>query len=415
MKDQKIKMSLVLPIYNVEQYLPECLDSVAKQAMDGLEIICVNDGSTDGGLGIIEEYAEKDNRIQIITKENGGLGAARNTGFDAATGEYIWFVDSDDLIAPNACQKVYSHAKENESDIVLIDVGLYWGKINPVLDFLDTKKYKKMARLGKFTISDAPWIQQTHSVWSRIYRRDFLLEYGLRNPEQRFGEDMLFSYMTAVCAKCITIFPEKLYFYRQDRKGSLLSEETQRDDYKMMYVQSMRETKEFLVKTGTYELLKEDFLTGRIRWALPRQKGFRSRKLFFDFFHQLRSILEEEDFKLLDSCFYLDQYQGVREYIEALRKNKAVSYYIHYKWRKIFWAERLFYAFRIPKTNFVIRVPRLHYFKRQENDRLNYELAKISYELQVMNNNLRQLEQDGASAQLEERGEERDEGKRDFC
>lgn len=389
MKEQKAKMTVVLPIYNVAQYLPECLDSVTGQTMDGLEIICVNDGSTDESLDIIEKYAEVDNRIQIITKENGGLGAARNTGLDAATGEYIWFVDSDDLIAPDACQKVYSHAKKNESDIVLIDVGLYWGIANPILDFLDSKRYETMAKYGKFTIANAPWIQQTHSVWSRIYCRDFLLEHNLRNPEQRFGEDMLYSYMTAVYAKCITILPEKLYFYRQDRKGSLLSEETQRDDYKMMYVKSVRETKEFLIKTGTYELLKEDFLTGRIRWALPRQKGFRSRELFFDFFHQIKDILEEEDFKLLDSCYYLDQYQGVREYINVLRKNKAVTYYIRYKWRKVFWQERLFYAFRIPKTNFVIRIPRLHYFKRQENDRLYYELSKISYELQAMNKNLK--------------------------
>lgn len=414
MKDLKIKMSVVLPIYNVEQYLSDCLDSVTKQMMDGIEIICVNDGSTDGSLSIVEKYAAKDSRIQIITKENGGLGAARNTGLDAAVGEYVWFVDSDDLIAPDACQKIYLHAKENESDIVLIDVGLYWGKVNPVLDFLDTERYKKMAKLGRFTIADAPWIQQTHSVWSRIYRRDFLLEHGLRNPEQRFGEDMLYSYMTAVYAKCITIFPEKLYFYRQDRKGSLLSEETQRDDYKMMYVQSMRETKAFLIKTGAYELLKEDFLTGRIRWALPRQKGFRSRKLFFDFFHQLEDILEEEDYELLDSCSYLDQYQGVQEYIRALQKHSAISYYVRYKWRKIFKTERLFYALRIPKTNFVIRIPRLHYFRRQENDRLSYELAKISYELQTMNKKLQQLEENGVGVNLERQGETSDEGQNDF-
>jgi len=388
MRDKKVKMSIVLPVYNVEKFLPECLDSVTQQSMDELEIICVNDGSTDKSPEVLERYAAKDERIQSITKTNGGLGAARNTGFDAATGEYIWFVDSDDLIRLDACQKIYSCATQSDSDIVLIDVGLYWGKVDPVLDFLDTEKYKKMAKVGAFRITDAPWIQHTHSVWSRIYRWDFLAAHGLRNPEQRFGEDMLYSYMTAVYAQRITILPEKLYFYRQNRKGSLLDEETQQDGYKMLYLKSVRETKEFLLKTEMYDLLKEDFLAGRIRWALPRQMGFHSRKLFFEFFHQLASILDEDDHKVLEKCSYLDEYWGLRNYIRALRKNRAVSYYIHYKWEKIFHVERLCYALCVPKTNFVIRVPRLHYFKRQEMDRLLHELDKFSYELQSLNKQL---------------------------
>lgn len=92
-------VSIVIPVYNVELYLRECLDSVISQTYHNLEIICVNDGSPDNSLSILEEYAAKDSRIRIISQENAGISVARNTGMDVATGEYIYFLDSDDYIA----------------------------------------------------------------------------------------------------------------------------------------------------------------------------------------------------------------------------------------------------------------------------------------------------------------------------
>jgi glycosyltransferase involved in cell wall biosynthesis len=113
------KMSLVIPVYNVEDYLRECLDFCINQTLKDIEIICINDASSDNSALILKEYEEKDNRVKIITHEkNRGLGGARNSGKDAATGDYIWFIDSDDFIVSHACEILYSCAIQNNADIV---------------------------------------------------------------------------------------------------------------------------------------------------------------------------------------------------------------------------------------------------------------------------------------------------------
>ena len=128
------KLSLIIPVYNVEKYLRECLDSCINQTLKDIEIICINDCSPDDSYKILEEYSKKDNRVKIINHEgNKGLGAARNTGVASATGEYIWFIDSDDFIDINSCQLFYDVAKENDVDILL-----FQGK-----DFVDENEVKR--------------------------------------------------------------------------------------------------------------------------------------------------------------------------------------------------------------------------------------------------------------------------------
>ena len=111
------KISVVVPVYNVEAYLERCLDSLINQTLSDIEIICVNDGSTDSSPEKLEEFAKKDSRIKIINQENGGLSAARNTGIEAATGEYIGFVDSDDYVDLDFYEKLYNAATSHNADI----------------------------------------------------------------------------------------------------------------------------------------------------------------------------------------------------------------------------------------------------------------------------------------------------------
>ena len=114
----KIIISLIIPVYNVENYLRQCLDSIINQTLKEIEIICINDGSTDSSKQILEEYALKDERIKIINQKNKGAGAARNSGIDAATGEYIGFVDSDDWVNLDAFEKLYNKITRENVDIV---------------------------------------------------------------------------------------------------------------------------------------------------------------------------------------------------------------------------------------------------------------------------------------------------------
>ena len=116
------KVSIIIPVYNVESYLRRCLDSVVNQTLKDIEIILVNDGSTDGSLAICEEYAKNDDRIKIITRKNGGLSAARNTGLDNATSEYIGFIDSDDWVDTNFFENLYNTAIEKNCDVAFGDI-----------------------------------------------------------------------------------------------------------------------------------------------------------------------------------------------------------------------------------------------------------------------------------------------------
>ena len=112
------KVSVIIPVYNVEPYLKQCMDSVVGQTLKDIEIICVDDGSTDGSLDILKEYATEDSRIQIIEQKNAGAGAARNNGMRHATGKYLSFLDSDDFFEPRMLEKAYDLAEKDQADFV---------------------------------------------------------------------------------------------------------------------------------------------------------------------------------------------------------------------------------------------------------------------------------------------------------
>ena len=116
------KVSVIIPVYNVEPYLKQCMDSVVGQTLKDIEIICVDDGSTDGSLDILKEYATEDSRIQIIEQKNAGAGAARNNGMRHATGKYLSFLDSDDFFEPRMLEKAYDLAEKDQADFVSIQI-----------------------------------------------------------------------------------------------------------------------------------------------------------------------------------------------------------------------------------------------------------------------------------------------------
>ena len=125
----KPKVSVIIPVYNVEKYLAKCIESVINQTLTEIEIICVDDGSTDLCPKILDEYASKDKRIKVIHKENEGYGKTMNIGLDLAQGEYIGLVESDDYILPNMYEILYKKAKENDLDLIKSNFYFFWDKI----------------------------------------------------------------------------------------------------------------------------------------------------------------------------------------------------------------------------------------------------------------------------------------------
>ena len=192
-------LSIIIPVYNAEAYIGQCLDSLLRQDISDYEILCVNDGSTDGSLSVLQEYARMYDNIVIISKENGGVVSARNAGLESARGEFIWFVDADDLIRENCLGKL--HALSRGCDRIVF--GAY--------QFMDVLTQEELS---------APLVTNTSFydsvVWRSLLRREFLLEHDLcfRYPELTHGEDGLFMYEVTLRDPVTAQTEEVLYFYR---------------------------------------------------------------------------------------------------------------------------------------------------------------------------------------------------------
>ncbi len=207
--NNQIKISVIVPVYNVEKYLKRCLDSLINQTLKDIEIICVNDGSTDNSLSILDEYAKKDSRIIILNQKNAGLSAARNSGMEIAKGEYIGFVDSDDWVDLDFYEKLYYAAKNNDCDIA-------------VADFIREHPTKKKKRLNitKEEIFEKPedkyMICKTYRegcVWNKIYRTEFLKRIDLKFVVGMYYEDRDFTARSLFYSKKLITVPDTYYRY----------------------------------------------------------------------------------------------------------------------------------------------------------------------------------------------------------
>lgn len=205
--------SIIIPVYNVEKYLRECLDSVCNQTFAEWEAICVNDGSTDGSAAILNEYAEKESRLKIISQLNGGLSAARNTGLEAACGEYVLFLDSDDWLEPNALAVLASN-QDNEDMLCFSGRRFFEAEgVSHEPDRLACGEYLS----GMDYYNDNALSRRDFAfvcVVLRAYRRSFLLDNGLLFKVGIFHEDDLFTPIACYYARRVKVLDECLYDYR---------------------------------------------------------------------------------------------------------------------------------------------------------------------------------------------------------
>lgn len=212
------KISIIIPIYNVEKFLPQCLDSVLAQTYQNLEIILVNDGSTDRSNEICGLYSSKDPRIKVISKANGGLADARNHGFSEATGNYVGFVDSDDLINHRMFEILMDTLQETNADIVECGLQRFGGENEvaeqgaetTVRDVFDVQTALKMLL----------YEEMKQVVWNKLYRREVIGE--IQFEKGRIHEDEFWTYQVLARAKKIARVSNRLYYYRQ-QAGSIMS------------------------------------------------------------------------------------------------------------------------------------------------------------------------------------------------
>jgi len=217
------KLSFILPIYKVEAYLPQCIDSILSQIGQESEIILVDDGSPDGCGAICDRYAAENDNIRVIHKPNGGLSSARNAGFAEATGTYVLFVDSDDYIEEGAVAQILAWIDNTDADVAfLLSRKVYPdGTSEPLGENLSRAEIRGKSREDVLRyLAGRPKFPA--SAWGKIYRRAFLLQHGFRYPDdRRLSEDLQYSLNLFLTAERFDYLDFPYYCYRQNRAGSI--------------------------------------------------------------------------------------------------------------------------------------------------------------------------------------------------
>lgn len=265
--------SVVIPVYNVDKYLSRCLTSVLSQSFKNFEVICINDGSTDKSLAILNEYAEKDSRFKVISQANQGQGVARNNGIDLANGEYIVFVDPDDFIDSSSLEIIYDKFKQTNVDIVQFDYvsckengefcrnEVFNNQLKKYFHCLvkDNEIYN-WSKFPKNNLQDM-WM----SVWNKAYKTDFIKSNNIRMAPNKNGEDHIFSISANLLANKILYLNKPLYYYRT-RVDSAVN--TASDDNFCVFENIVLLGK-FLVEQNLYEEYKtgyEDYVLTVLSW-----------------------------------------------------------------------------------------------------------------------------------------------------
>lgn len=266
-------ISVIIPVYNVEKYLDRCMNCVLNQTYKNIEIILVDDGSTDSGGEICNRYQKEDNRIVVIHKANGGLSDARNKGIDAARGDYIVFIDSDDMVSQYFIEKLYSALTKTNADIAMC-YNMTFSDIGEIKDFPQNQEIRVIDKEEFFNRLYFPKHNQCISAWNKIYKRSFFEK--VRFPYGKLHEDSYTTYLFIDQAERIAILPEALYYYFRNPEGIMRSKiklsrlddieahlNTLRYMYEHNYESAKRDCAKFIIERCIYyiSLPKKEYVS----------------------------------------------------------------------------------------------------------------------------------------------------------
>lgn len=255
------KVSILVPVYNVEAYLEQCLDSIMNQTLKEIEIICINDGSTDNSLAILKEYAEKDARIILVDKENGGLSSARNAGIPVASGKYIYFLDSDDYILENTLECLYNEMEENHLDSILFDADSFYESEELEKKHASYKESYHRPDIYEDVVTGMQLIetmtkdgQYKPSACLQMNRTSILTENGILFKEGIIHEDNLFTVQVSMHARRAKHIA-KAFYQRRVRGESIMTERTALNSA-YGYMISLEETLREILNSGAEDVRK---------------------------------------------------------------------------------------------------------------------------------------------------------------
>ena len=261
-------VSVIMPVYNNEKYLEQCLDSIVNQSLTDIEIICVDDGSEDSSAEILQRYAEKDRRIRIIRQENAGAGAARNNGLRHAQGKYLSFLDSDDFFENDMLEKAVKKIEEDAADFVVFRCNQYLNDCDKFKNVRYTLKEQTLPPYVPFNfrqITDNVFKTFVGWAWDKLYKREFVMRHGLTFQEQRTSNDMLFVFTALVLAEKITYLDEVLAHQRRNNNESLSNT---REKSWFCFYNALCALKDALKKYDLYDELEKDFINYALHFSL---------------------------------------------------------------------------------------------------------------------------------------------------
>lgn len=222
MDHDKVAVSFVVPVYNVAPYLDECLRSLCGQTLDAIEVVCVDDGSTDGSSDVLARWAAADGRVRVLSQPNSGVGHARNAGLAAARGTYVCFVDGDDYLDDQAAQELVSEAERSGADIVVFGAISFPDEVQWVYEMFGPRDVVRKDAGCDIVLTERGSIP---SAANKLYRASLLKENGLRfNEALVLGEDTSLQFLAFPLASCVAFVSKRYYHYRFNRTGSAVTE-----------------------------------------------------------------------------------------------------------------------------------------------------------------------------------------------
>lgn len=326
-----IKISIIMPVFNVQNYLSKSIESFMSQSLRDIELICIDDCSEDDSYNILKEYSIKDKRIKIVRLEkNVGPGAARNIGISKSSGKYIMFLDPDDWLEPFACSDAYNQIETNNNDIVFFNVYIY----SEFKNFGSIDTYRLAPFWGytaekqiKLRNIEKPFIS-TGEIWYKIYRTSFIKSNNIHFSTARLGEDSQFTVLAYIYANTVSVLNKVLYNYRRQRPKSASSS------------QNYSRFEEYLeVKKN---ILNNIIDNEQFHWILKSYIPYYIRSIFF-FYNKFRKGINKGKKKFL--------YNKVNEELLSLNKKVDVSQYIGPKAYKTFsfFIKHSYYEYKLLK------------------------------------------------------------------
>ena len=288
------EISIIIPVYNSEKYLDTCLNSLINQTFKDIEIICINDGSMDNSLNIMEKYAQTDKRIIVISQENSGVAVARNKGLKTATGNYVMFCDSDDYYYPDMCKTMLNKLKKENVDTVMCSANVF-------SDFKSTRDLKEVQEQydnKDYLCSLNDWKNKlllSNELWNKIFKKEIIDKYHICFPEKMWCDDRAFIMKYLACSDNVLVLKDRLYNYRLTPNS--YCENVHNKKYKNFYdtIFAMQDVKRFFTQNELMEKNKYYF-ADKINFSLFVYYGTCDKAHKKDFILKHKELITDLEF-----------------------------------------------------------------------------------------------------------------------